>query len=110
MYITQFYNQINFFITLINGGDFDKCGGDIDGVNFAVERFDFHSVYLITLFLSIGSWRSIYKDRGWGLDPINRFNPCLVIYFYVQYGLADELLRIVVGGYIIIAYIKGSDW
>ena len=25
-----FYNQINF-ITLINGDDFDYCGGDIDG-------------------------------------------------------------------------------
>jgi hypothetical protein len=23
-YISRFYNQINFFITLINGGDFDK--------------------------------------------------------------------------------------
>jgi hypothetical protein len=43
LYISRFYNQINFFITLINGGDsyycrgdFDKCGGDIDGVDFAV--------------------------------------------------------------------------
>jgi hypothetical protein len=27
LYITQFYNQINFFITLINGGDID--GGDL---------------------------------------------------------------------------------
>ena len=35
-----------FFITLINGGDFNKCGGDIDGVNFAVERFDLHSPQL----------------------------------------------------------------
>ena len=43
LYISRFYNQINFFITLINRGDsyycrgdFDKCGGDIDGVDFAV--------------------------------------------------------------------------
>jgi hypothetical protein len=28
LYITQLYNQINFFI---DGGDFDKCGDDIDG-------------------------------------------------------------------------------
>jgi hypothetical protein len=32
--IVRFYVQINFFIILIkiNGGDFDKCGGDIDRV------------------------------------------------------------------------------
>ena len=30
MYISRFYNQINFFITLINGDDFDYCGGDFD--------------------------------------------------------------------------------
>jgi hypothetical protein len=43
LYISRFYNQIIFFITLINGGDsyycrgdFDKCGDDIDGVDFAV--------------------------------------------------------------------------
>jgi len=47
LYISRFYNQINFFITLINGGDFeycggdfDKCGGEIDGGDFAVGRFD----------------------------------------------------------------------
>jgi len=34
LYISRFYNQINFFITLINGGDFDYCGGD-----FVLERF-----------------------------------------------------------------------
>jgi hypothetical protein len=32
-----------FFVILINGGDFDKCWGDIDGGDFAVGRFDLHS-------------------------------------------------------------------
>jgi len=35
-------------ITLINGGDFDKCGGDIDGGDFSVGRFDLHSFISIT--------------------------------------------------------------
>jgi len=30
LYISRFYNQINFFITLINGGDFDYCRGDFE--------------------------------------------------------------------------------
>jgi len=30
LYISRFYNQINFFITLINGGDFEYCGGDFE--------------------------------------------------------------------------------
>jgi len=50
IFVSRFYNQINFFITLINGGnfdycgdDFDKCGGDIDGGDFAEGRFDLNS-------------------------------------------------------------------
>jgi hypothetical protein len=39
-YITQFYNQINFFISLINGSDVAKCGRDTDVRYFAVGRFD----------------------------------------------------------------------
>jgi hypothetical protein len=42
---SRFYNQINFFITLINGGDFDKCGGDIDGGDFAVGQFAKKSLF-----------------------------------------------------------------
>jgi hypothetical protein len=48
-FVARFYVQINFFIILINGGDFDKCGGDIDGGNFAVGRFDLHSYYQLQI-------------------------------------------------------------
>ena len=40
LYINQFYNQINFFITLNNGGNFDKCGGDLTCIQSNLYQCD----------------------------------------------------------------------
>jgi hypothetical protein len=32
---------------ILYGGDFDKCGGDIDRGNYAVGRFDLHSTAIL---------------------------------------------------------------
>jgi hypothetical protein len=36
---------------LCHCGDFDKCGGDIDGGDFAVGRFDLHSMKRQQIFV-----------------------------------------------------------
>ena len=67
MYISRFYNQINFFIILINGGDFDKCGGNIDGDDFAVGRFDLHSCVIL---LKTGDTRIFFIRCPYGPWPL----------------------------------------
>jgi hypothetical protein len=46
LYITQFHNQINIFITLIDGGNFDNCGGDIDGGDLTSSSFTTENLQL----------------------------------------------------------------
>jgi hypothetical protein len=50
LYITRFYNQINFFITLINGGDFGW--GDLINVGAILQWGD-----LTCIRMDMGTYR-----------------------------------------------------